>query len=119
VIQSLKLLAHKLNRIGRSELLAHLPASIPDGQTTRASDTTPRSSERAGELGEDRQADFEGPANPGRSTPAAIAMRDDRYDRASAETRAAGSVLPLRRFEHRVLESEGAARGHTRAVWWG
>src|SRR6266513_3113650 len=34
-IQSLKLLAHKLNRIGRRELLAHLPASIPDGQTTR------------------------------------------------------------------------------------
>ena len=31
-IQSLKLLAHKLNRIGRRELLAHLPASIPDGQ---------------------------------------------------------------------------------------
>jgi len=31
-IQSLNLLAHKLNRIGRRELLAHLAASIPDGQ---------------------------------------------------------------------------------------
>jgi len=33
-IQSLNLLAHKLNRTGRRELLAHLTASIPDGQSS-------------------------------------------------------------------------------------
>jgi hypothetical protein len=32
-IQSLNLLAHKLNRVRRGGLLGHLPASIPNGQT--------------------------------------------------------------------------------------
>src|SRR4051812_9477831 len=33
-IESLNLLAHKLNQVGRRGLLGHLPASIPDGQTS-------------------------------------------------------------------------------------
>jgi hypothetical protein len=38
-IESLNLLAHKLNQVGRRGLLGHLPASIPDGQTRTLTET--------------------------------------------------------------------------------